>query len=133
MIEVATTHRELKAVVSDGATARFFDDARNLAGIDATTPFFWTFTTAVRVLSGTSPGEPLEDLVATVSPTPLLLIASGNAQLESDYHRLYAEAAREPVELWVIPDGTHTAAIRERPDAYEQRVARFFRQALLSG
>jgi hypothetical protein len=37
------------------------------------------------------------------------------------------------VELWVIPDGTHTAAIRERPDEYEQQGIRFFRQALLSG
>jgi fermentation-respiration switch protein FrsA (DUF1100 family) len=79
------------------------------------------------------PGEPLEELVARVSPTPLLLIASGNAQRERDYNRLYAEAAREPVELWVIPDGTHTAAIRERPDEYEQQGIRFFRQALLSG
>ena len=133
LIEVATTHRELKAVVSDGATARSFADVRNLAGLDETAPFFWTFTTAVRVLSGTAPGEPLEDLVARVAPTPLLLIASGNAQLESDYNRLYAEAARDPVELWVIPDGTHTAAIRERPEEYERRVVGLFRQALLSG
>lgn len=133
LIEVATTRRELKAVVSDGATARSFDDVRNLVGFDESAPFFWTFTTAVRVFSGSSPGEPLEELVARVSPTPLLLIASGNAQGESDYNRLYAEAAREPVELWVIPDGTHTAALRERPGEYEQRVIAFFRQALLSG
>lgn len=133
LIEVATAHRELKAVVSDGATARSFDDVRNLVGFDETAPFFWTLTAAVRVFSGSSPGEPLKELAARVSPTPLLLIASGNAQRESEYNRLYAEAAREPVELWAIPDGTHTAAIRERPDEYEQRVIGFFDQALLSG
>jgi uncharacterized protein len=131
LIEVATTHRELKAVVSDGATARSFDDQRNLVGVDETAPFYWTFITAVRVFSGSSPGEPLEELAAKVSPTPLLLIASGNSQNESEFNRLYADAAREPVELWDIPDGTHTAAVRERPREYERRVVRFFDEALL--
>ena len=132
LIEVATEHRELKAVVSDGATARSFDDQRNLVGLDETAPFFWTFITAVRVFSGSSPGKPLEELVAKVAPTPLLLIASGNSQQESEFNRLYAEAARDPVELWDIPDGTHTAAIRERPEEYERRVIGFFDEALLA-
>ena len=88
------------------------------------------FTTAVRVLSGSLPGEPLEELAAKVSPTPLLLIASGNPQNESKYNRLYADAAREPVEFWDIPDGTHTAAVRERPEERERRVVGFFDRAL---
>ena len=131
LIEVATTHRQLKAVVSDGATARSFEDQRNLVGIDVTAPFFWSFITAVRVFSGSSPGEPLEELATKVAPTPLLLIAAGNAQNESEFNRLYADAAREPVEFWDIPEGTHTAAIRERPDEYERRVVGFFDEALL--
>ena len=131
LIEVATTDRELKAVVSDGATARSIDDARNLVAFDVTIPYFWMFTMAARVFSGSSPGEPLEELAAQVSPTPLLLIASGNSQNESKYNRLYAEAAREPVTFWDIPDGTHTAAIRERPKEYERRVVGFFDDALL--
>ena len=88
LIEVAPTHRELKAVVSDGATFRSYEDIRNLAGIDDTAPFYWPFITAVRVFSGSSPGEPLEELVARVSPTPLLLIASGDAQREAEVNRL---------------------------------------------
>jgi hypothetical protein len=50
----------------------------------------------VRVFSGSSPGEPLEELAAEVSPATLLLIASRNAQRESEYNGLYAGAAREP-------------------------------------
>jgi hypothetical protein len=46
---------------------------------------------------------------------------------------LYAAAAREPVELWDLPDVSHTAAIRERPEEYERRVIGFFRNALLAG
>jgi uncharacterized protein len=132
LIEVAAEHRELKAVVAEGATARSFADYRNLAGIDIAAPYWWMFYNGVRVLSGDSPGEPLKDLVSRVSPTPLLLIAGGRGiAQERDLNRIYAEAAREPVELWDLPDVSHTAAIRERPEEYERRVVGFFDEALL--
>jgi uncharacterized protein len=132
LIEVAAERRELRAVVAEGATARSFADYRNLAGIDIAAPYWWMFYNAVRVLSGDSPGEPLKDLVSRVAPTPLLLIAGGRGiAQERDLNRIYAEAAREPVELWDLPDVAHTAAIRERPDEYERRVVSFFDEALL--
>ena len=45
--------------------------------------------------------------------------------------QLYANAAREPVEFWGLPEGRHTAALRERPEEYERRVIGFFDDALL--
>jgi fermentation-respiration switch protein FrsA (DUF1100 family) len=132
LIEAAAEHRELKAVVAEGATARSFTDYRNLAGIDIAAPYWLTFYAATRVFSGSSPGEPLKDLVSRVAPTPLLLIAGGQGiPQERDLNRIYAEAAREPVELWDLPEVGHTAAIRERPDEYERRVVGFFDDALL--
>ena len=132
LFEVAAEGRNLKAVVADGATAESFADVRELRGIDETTPYWWTMYTAARVLSGTSPGEPLKDVVAKVSPTPLFLISTGGSlPAERDFNRIYAEAAREPVELWDLPDVDHTAAIRERPEEYERRVIGFFDIALL--
>src|SRR5918999_1554062 len=132
LFEVAAEDRNLKAVVAEGATAESFADVRELKGIDQATPYWWTMYTAARLLSGTSPGEPLKDLVARVSPTPLLLIATGgDLPAERDFNRIYAEAAREPVELWELPDVNHTAAIRERPEEYERRVIGFFDEALL--
>ena len=132
LIEVASHRRELKAVVAEGATARSFTDYRNLSGIDVAAPYWWTLYTAVRVLSGASPGEPLKDLASRIAPTPLLLIAAGEGiAQERDLNRIYAEAAQEPVELWDLPDVSHTAAIRERPEEYERRVIRFFDGALL--
>ena len=69
--------------------------------------------------------------MARISPTPLLLIATGRSlPAERDFNRIYAEAAREPVELWDLPDVDHTAAIRQRPDEYERRVVGFFDDAL---
>jgi hypothetical protein len=89
-------------------------------------------TAAARVLSGSSPDGRLVDHVAKVAPTPLLLIASGRGVAgELDFNRLYAEAAREPVELWELPDVRHTAAVRERAAAYERRVVGFLDAALL--
>ena len=133
LIEVAAERKDLKAVVSDGATARSFADNRNTVGLDYSAPYFLTMLTAARVFSGSSPGEPLKELVAKVAPTPLLLISAGKFQNESAFNRVYFEAAREPVELWDIPRGNHTAAVRERPRDYQRRVIGFFDRALLRG
>jgi fermentation-respiration switch protein FrsA (DUF1100 family) len=131
LIEVAAEDTSLRAVVADGATNESFADYRNLSGLDAAAPFFWTMYTAARVLSGEAPGRPLKELVAEVSPTPLLLVATGGSiPQELDYNRIYAAAAREPTELWELPDVSHTAAIRERRAAYERRVVGFFDRAL---
>jgi uncharacterized protein len=137
LLEVAAERRELKAVVAEGASIRSFEDYRN-AGLDALAPMSLTLMTAVRVFSGSGPGEPLKDLVREISPTPLLLIAAGrgaNGPGGGEYGlaQLYAEAAREPVELWRLPEGRHTAAIREKPEEYERRVVGFFDEALLGG
>ena len=137
LLEVAAQRRELAAVVAEGASIRSFEDYRN-AGLDALAPMSLTLMTTVRVLSGSAPGEPLKDLVREISPTPLLLIAAGRGAAgpgggEYGLAQLYAEAAREPVELWRLPKGRHTAAIREQPEEYERRVAGFFDAALLEG
>ena len=133
LFDVAVDDRSLKGVVADGATAESFADYRELNGIDAAAPYWWTMYTAARVLSGSSPDSPLKELVAQISPTPLLLIATGGSvPAERDLNLIYAEAAREPVELWDLPDVNHTAAIRERASEYERRVVGFFDDALLA-
>ena len=131
LIQVAAEDRGLKVVVADGATGRSFADYRNLGEAAEGPPFYLALYTAARILSGESPGDPLRDLVARVSPTPLLLIATGGSlPVERDFNRIYAEAAREPVELWELPAVDHTAAIRQRRDEYERRVVGFLDDAL---
>jgi len=132
LLEVAAGNKDLKAVVADGATAESFADYRELDGLDEAAPYWWTMYTAARVLSGSSPGEPLKKLVARVSPTPLLLIATGGSvPAERDFNLIYLKAAREPVELWDLANVDHTAAIRQRPKEYEHRVVGFFNKTLL--
>ena len=137
LIEAAAQQRELRAIVAEGASIRSFADYRN-AGLDALAPFSLTLMTSIRVFSGAGPGEPLKDLVREISPRPLLLIAGGRGATgpgggEFGLARMYAEAAREPVEFWGLPEGRHTAAIRERPEEYERRVIALFDGALLRG
>jgi dienelactone hydrolase len=132
LIQVAAEDRDLKAVVADGATGGSFADYRNLGEEAEGAPFYLTMYTAARVFSGSSPGKPLKELVARISPTPLLLISTGGSlPAERDFNRIYAKAAREPVELWDLPEVNHTAAIGERPEEYQRRVVRFFDNALL--
>ena len=135
VLEAAAERRELKAVVAEGASIRSFADYRN-AGLDALAPPSLLLMGAVRVFSGSAPGEPLKELVGEISPRPLLLIAGGQGAAgpgggEFGLARMYAEAAREPVEFWGLPAGRHTAALREQPEEYERRVVGFFDEALL--
>jgi uncharacterized protein len=131
LIHAAPEQRDLRAVVSDGATAASFADQTATFGFDEAAPYFWTLLTAGRVLSGYSPGPPLEDSVPRISPTPLLLIAAGGFRTEIDFNRHYAGVANEPFTHWELPDVGHTAAVRERPREYERRVVGFFDEALL--
>jgi fermentation-respiration switch protein FrsA (DUF1100 family) len=92
----------------------------------------WAGTTvATAVFSNTAPPPNLESLVSRIAPRPVFLIfatkGQGGEQLSSDFH----EAAREPKELWEIPEATHTGGITARPEEYEQRVIAFFDGALL--
>jgi fermentation-respiration switch protein FrsA (DUF1100 family) len=125
LIEVAAERKDLKAVVSDGATARSTDDIEPAPD----TVQFWPLLTAVSAISGSSPGPPLEQLAARVSPTPLLLISSRRFPSERDFNARYARAAREPTQWWDA-DVDHVAGIRQRPQEYERRVVGWFDRAL---
>ncbi len=135
LLEAAAEQRRIKAVVAEGAAIRSFADYRR-AGLDALALPSLVLMTTARVLSGTAPGRPLKDLVGEIAPTPLLLIAAGRGATgpgggEYGLAEMYAEAAREPVELWRLPEGRHTAAIREQPAEYERRVVGLFDRTLL--
>ena len=72
----------------------------------------------------------VQEAISQIAPRPVLLIGGGAEQGMLEHHY---RAAGEPRELWVIPEAGHIGGLRARPQAYEERVLRFFNQALLGG
>ena len=129
LLEVAAIDRDLRAVVSDGATGRSYADRP--PGVLSALMAAGMFTSG-RVLGGTVPGEPLRELVAEAAPTPILLVAAGSLPGELVANERYAEAGPSTT-LWQLPEVTHTRAIVEVADEYERRVVAHFDVALLGG
>jgi dienelactone hydrolase len=126
LLHVAAERDDLAAVVSDGAAASSYDDWARLRGADlGAVPGRVMFST-IRVLTGDAPPPPLQDQVARIEE-PLMLIGAGVAE-EHQFNELYADAAPH-AEHWAV-DAGHTAALRERPREYEQRVVGFLDRAL---
>jgi fermentation-respiration switch protein FrsA (DUF1100 family) len=69
------------------------------------------------------------EVIGKIAPRPILLIASGEKDIY--FNRLFYQAARQPKELWELPDGEHGAAILKDSQAYLQHVVEFFNKALL--
>ena len=132
MLQAAASNRGLRAVVSEGAGSRSVreDVLRGPRGWLAL-PEAAVQTAAVAVMSGTAPPPALDDLVRRIAPRPTFLIYAGHGveseELNVDYHR----AASAPKVLWKIAEAGHVGGFQARPGEYEQRVTRFFDQALL--
>lgn len=127
LIEVAAKNPDMRAVVGDGATQRSFADRP--PGVQHI-PLAFTMVAAGQLFSGTSPGEPLVELIAEAAPTPILLVAAGSMPMELSAGDRYA-AAGSSTSLLRLPEVAHTEAIREVPALYERRVIGHLDAALL--
>ncbi len=74
--------------------------------------------------------EPLRD-IGNIAPRPILLIHGGKDSTVDprDAVRLY-EAAREPKELWMVPDADHCGAYFVDRKAYVAKINDFFHRHL---
>jgi hypothetical protein len=82
------------------------------------------------LLTSAEPPIPLHDAVAVIAPRPVMLIAAGSVDNEGHADRYIAESSPRTVELWVVPDSSHTGALEERPGEWERRVVQFLADAL---
>ncbi|MFN8412882.1 MAG: alpha/beta fold hydrolase [Anaerolineales bacterium] len=69
------------------------------------------------------------DVIADIAPRPILLIASSAKDIH--FNRIFFSAARDPKELWELPNGEHGAAILQHREEYAKRVTGFFEKSLL--
>lgn len=135
-VGAVATDARIRAVVGEGVTGRTAADKGWLPrhwrgwiqrGIDA------VLYGTTDLLTEASPPIRLRDAVAEAAPRPVLLIAGGavlgNAEVDAD--SWIRAASPDTVQVWVVPDTGHTAALRTQPQQWEARVIGFLDAALL--
>ena len=126
---------EIRAVVAEAPFSQL-DRAvdcnfRQQAGSAA--PFFSTPTQWVGQLAigrRSCDISPVREISA-ISPRPILIIEDAEDDLfpRRETCALY-EAAREPKEIWTVPEAGHAGASYVAPDEYAGRITRFFTESL---
>jgi uncharacterized protein len=132
-LQAAAHSEDVQAVVSEGATARSGGELRSIPGNGLGPIATNTVITAgVAVFSNSTPPPHLIDLVGDIAPRAMFVIYAPDiaAGEERRFNTAFYRAAHEPKAIWGVPGAGHVGAQDARPREYEQRVTRFFDQAL---
>jgi hypothetical protein len=136
LIHAAAHSDAFRAVVSEGASGQSLRDelanpglADRLLGL----PTQVSLTAALTVLANELPPPSLKSEVARIAPTPVFLVYGelGQGGTETGPNNGFHAAAREPKQIWEVPNGQHIAGITTSPAEYERRVVGFLDRALL--
>ena len=131
-IDAAGRRSDLAAVVADGTAAIGYEDIKEYTSktLDRAAD-----VAAVQDDGGhPGPARPRRSRSPTGSrtrATPHLLVAAGKQ--EKEWGELYDKAGGSRSEVWYLPKASHTAALKQYPAAYEQRVSAFFDRHLGEG
>jgi hypothetical protein len=132
-LQAAAHSEDLGAVVSEGATARSGGEMRSVPG-NALGPIAinTVITAGTAVFSNATPPPHLIDLVGDIAPRSMFVIYAPDiaAGEERRFNTAFHRAADEPKAIWGVPGAGHVGAQDARPREYEQRVTRFFDNAL---
>ena len=137
LIHAAAHSDAFAAVVSEGASGQSVRDHLDNGGIVdrlSELPTQMILTSALTILANELPPPSLKSEVDEIAPTPVFFIYGEKAQggAEAVPNQGFFEAAREPRQIWEVPNGQHVAGITTVPEEYERRVVGFLDDALLS-
>ena len=127
-LQAAAHSNDLRAVVSEGASARSGSELRSVSGSPwAPVVMNSVISAGTAVFSDAAPPEHLIDQVDRIAPAAMFLIYSPavDAGEERRFNTAYYRAAREPKAIWGVPGAGHVGALEARPREYEQRVVGF--------
>jgi len=129
----ADSNPDIKAIVSEGATLRSFND---LYDLKSERPIYRNFTArimffSVKLFTGQQPPQTIVESMRKSKNTRFLLIAGGKEKLEISYNNMFANTAGERAQLWIAKDTGHTGALHKYPEEYEQKIVGFFSSELL--
>ncbi len=124
---------QIRAAISDGATRRCTEE---LLALPSERPLVRNFIarvmySTVRLLTWTEPPQPLLGEMLRSESKSFMLIAAGDDELEVAFNQYFADTLDERATLWVVPSVTHTGALSQYPEEYEQRVISFLDDYLL--
>jgi dienelactone hydrolase len=133
LIHAAAHSDAFKAIVSEGASGQSVrDQFNNTSTFDAITGYA-AVTAATAVFTSTLPPPSLKSDVEKIAPTAVFFVYGEHGQggTEEGPNKGFYAAAREPKQLWEVPNGQHIAGITTEPAEYERRVIGFFDRTLL--
>jgi pimeloyl-ACP methyl ester carboxylesterase len=130
-LQAAAEDRRIDAVVSDGAEARSVRENALDRESDRwfVLPYTGMLEVGYRFLSGERRPPSLDTLVPRISPRPLLIVSTGDAY-EQTMGRVWFAAAKQPKQLYELPNAAHTRGLAAHPHEYEARVVGFLDRAL---
>ena len=136
LIRAAAHSDAFNAVVSEGASGQSLRDDLDNPGLSdrlSELPTQVSLTAALAVLTNQLPPPSLKSEVAKIAPTPVFFIYGEHGQggTETVPNKGFYAAAREPKQIWEVPNGEHVAGITTAPKEYERRVVGFFDRELL--
>lgn len=135
-VSAAGVDRRLRAVVSEGATARGArdegDPASGLGGV-LVRYFDWVSKHAAAAMTDADLPTPLRESLERFDDQRALLIAAGTADQEIAATAAFRDAAPDRVDVWVAPGASHTGAFSKHPGEWERRVVEFLDNALTPG
>ena len=127
-LQAAARSNDLRAVVSEGASARSGSELQSVSGSPwAPVVMNSVISAGTAVFSDSAPPEHLIDQVDQIAPGAMFLIYASavDAGEERRFNTAYYRAAREPKAIWGVPGAGHVGALEARPREYEQRVVGF--------
>jgi uncharacterized protein len=134
-IGAAGTDSRIRAVVGEGATGRTAaDKAGWLPGGPAGTlqrGLDWLTFTATDLLTPAPEPAPLHEAVARAHTTTFLLITAGRVADETRAAEYLRRAAPGRVDVWRVPNATHTHGLAVDRAGWTTHVTQFFDRALL--
>jgi len=129
-ILAAAAEPSIDVVIAENSFTSIEDLVRDVGGLEDVRP---TPGWAARVVAafaiwrmgGSGRPAPI-DVVAAIAPRPLLLMHGTKDQaIPTAHSERLRVAAREPVELWIVEGGEHSALFNRAPEEWERRVVGF--------
>jgi fermentation-respiration switch protein FrsA (DUF1100 family) len=133
LIHAAAHSDAFKAIVSEGASGQSFRDGRANNGTLAASLGDGAVTLATVLFTSTLPPPSLKSEVAKIAPTAVFFVYGEHGQggTEVKPNKSFYAAAREPKQIWEVPNSQHIAGITTAPAEYERRVIGFLDKQLL--